>query len=116
MPETPVTTKPAPKQKPRTDKQKNKPKPLPPFNVVLLDDDDHTYEYVIEMLQKVFGHGLEKSFLMAKEVDTQGRVIVYTTHKELAELKRDQIRGYGRDARIAASAGSMTAIVEPAMG
>ena len=24
------------------------------LHVVLLDDDDHTYEYVIEMLQKLF--------------------------------------------------------------
>ena len=26
----------------------------PLFHVVLLDDDDHTYDYVIEMLQKLF--------------------------------------------------------------
>ena len=29
--------------------------PLPPWNVVLLDDNDHTYEYVVEMLLKLFG-------------------------------------------------------------
>lgn len=28
---------------------------IPPYNVVLLDDNDHTYEYVIEMLRAVFG-------------------------------------------------------------
>ena len=26
----------------------------PLFNVVLLDDDDHTYDYVIEMLGRLF--------------------------------------------------------------
>ena len=26
----------------------------PLYRVVLLDDDDHTYDYVIEMLQKIF--------------------------------------------------------------
>jgi ATP-dependent Clp protease adaptor protein ClpS len=92
------------------------PKQLPPFNVVLLDDDDHTYEYVIEMLGKVFGYVKEKAFELAKEVDSSGRVIVLTTHKELAELKRDQILGYGRDRRISACRGSMTAIIEPAEG
>ena len=27
---------------------------VPLYQVVLLDDDDHTYDYVIEMLQKIF--------------------------------------------------------------
>ena len=97
-------------------KRKHKPKNLPPFNVVLLDDDDHTYEYVIEMLGKVFGYVKEKAYQLAKEVDGSGRVIVLTTHKELAELKRDQILAYGRDTRISACRGSMTAIIEPAEG
>ena len=87
---------------------------LPPYNVVLLDDDDHTYAYVIEMLGKLFGYGEPKAFQMAKEVDSNGRVIVLTTHKERAELKRDQITAYGADVRMASSKGSMTAIIEPA--
>ena len=38
---------------------------------------------------------------MAKEVDTQGRVIVLTTTMEHAELKRDQIHAYGKDDLVA---------------
>ena len=103
-------------------KPKNKAKPskkrptrqLPPWNVVLLDDDDHTYDYVIEMLCGVFGHPIEKAFGMACEVDQSGRVIVCTTHRELAELKREQIIAWGADPRISACRGGMTAIVEPA--
>lgn len=107
--ETGTATKiaPAKKTKPQT-------KQLPPFNVILLDDDDHSYEYVIEMLGKVFGHPVEKAFAMAKEVDNSGRVIVLTTHKERAELKRDQILAYGPDARIASCTISMKAVIEPA--
>ena len=90
------------------------PKQLPPYNVVLLDDDVHTYAYVIEMLGVVFAHGVEKAYQMAKEVDKSGRVIVLTTHKELAELKRDQILAYGADPRMEESKGSMRAVVEPA--
>jgi ATP-dependent Clp protease adaptor protein ClpS len=97
-------------------KPRRKTKQLPPFNVVLLDDDDHTYEYVIEMLGQVFGYAKEQAFKLAEEVDGSGRVIVLTTHKELAELKRDQILAYGRDSRISACRGSMTAIIEPAGG
>ena len=101
----------APKRKVQPTTQK-----LPPYNVVLLDDDDHSYEYVIEMLGKVFGHSVEKAFEMAKEVDSKGRVIVLTTHKERAELKRDQILAYGPDARIAACTVSMKSVIEPAEG
>lgn len=90
-----------------------KPKKLPQYNVVLLNDDDHTYEYVIVMLLEIFAHPPQRGFAMAKKVDSEGRVIVLTTHKELAELKRDQIRGYGIDIRLATSRGSMGAVIEP---
>lgn len=86
----------------------------PNWHVVLLDDDDHTYDYVIEMLGKVFGYGMEKSFQMAREVDTSGRVIVWTGALEKAEFKRDQIHAFGADWRIPRCKGSMSAILEKA--
>ena len=89
---------------------------LPPYNVVLLDDDDHSYEYVILMLKKVFGHPIEKGFEMAQEVDSKGRVVVATTNLERAELKRDQIQAFGPDPLIPRCKGSMSATVEPASG
>ncbi len=91
-------------------------KTLPVWNVVLLDDDDHTYEYVIEMLHKLFGHPIPDCYLMAREVDTAGRVIVLSTHRERAELERDRIHAYGADPRISRCKGSMSAIIEPAFG
>jgi len=84
----------------------------PVYHVVLLNDDDHTYEYVIEMLGKIFGYGVEKAFRMAREVDTVGRVIVWTGSLEQAEVKRDRIHGYGADPRIPRCKGSMSAILE----
>ncbi len=86
----------------------------PPYNVVLWNDDDHSYEYVILMLESLFAYPLEKGFLMAKEVDTQGRVIVLTTTMEHAELKRDQIHAYGKDDLVAGCKGSMKATIEAA--
>ena len=86
----------------------------PPYHVILLNDDDHSYGYVIQMLQKLFGHPPEKGFQLAKEVDTAGRVIVDTTSKERAELKRDQIHAYGPDRDIPRCKGSMSATIEPA--
>ena len=87
---------------------------LPPYNVILLNDDDHSFDYVIEMLQAIFAHPPEKGFQMAEEVDATGRVIVLTTHLELAELKRDQIHAYGPDKRIPQCQGSMSAEIESA--
>ena len=87
-----------------------------PWQVVLLNDDDHTYEYVIEMLGALFGHPPEVAFLMAQEVDRAGRVVVERTTRERAELKQEQIHGYGPDPRLARSQGSMSAEIEPTDG
>jgi ATP-dependent Clp protease adaptor protein ClpS len=104
---------------PRTSKrvkeeEQERTKRQPPYHVILLNDDDHTYEYVIRMLGELFGHPAERAFLMAKEVDTTGRVIVATTSKERAELKRDQIHAYGPDHLLARCKGSMSALIEAA--
>jgi len=66
------------------------------------------------MLKVLFGHPLEKGFLLAREVDQTGRAVVCTTSLERAELKRDQIHAYGPDPRIKGCAGSMSAVIEPA--
>ncbi len=95
-------------------KRDEKTKKLPPYHVVLLNDDDHSFEYVIAMLQQLFGHPPERGYQMAMEVHTQGRVIVDTTSKERAELKRDQIHAFGADAQIPRCQGSMSADIEPA--
>src|SRR3954451_7725331 len=54
----------------------------PPYHVIVLNDEEHTYEYVIEMLGKVFGHSRATGMEMARTIDTTGRAIVLTTHKE----------------------------------
>ena len=91
-----------------------RPQALRPWHVVLIDDDDHTYDYVIEMLMNLCGHSLERGLRAARTVDREGRAIVYTTHRELAELKLEQIGAFGVDPRIARSSGAMRAILEPA--
>lgn len=84
------------------------------WHVVLLDDDDHTYDYVIRMAQTLFAHSPQKALQIAKTVDSQGRVVMLTTHKEHAKLKRDQIHAFGKDPLMARSRGSMSAVIEPA--
>lgn len=100
----------------RREREDTRPKRQPRYHVILWDDDDHSYAYVIAMLLELFGHPPEKGYQMAKEVDTAGRVIVLTTTKEHAELKRDQIHAYGKDGLIDGCQGSMWATIEPVPG
>ena len=86
----------------------------PLYRVVLLDDDDHTYDYVIEMLQKIFIFTVEQALNHAQEVDSTGRTVLITCELPEAEFARDQVHSYGRDWRLPRSKGSMSAIVEPA--
>ena len=89
---------------------------LPLYNVVLLDDNDHSYDYVIEMLQMLFIFTLDEAFRHAEEVDRCGRTVLITCERPQAEFARDQIHAYGPDPRLPRSAGSMSAIVEPTAG
>jgi ATP-dependent Clp protease adaptor protein ClpS len=82
--------------------------------VVLLDDNDHTYDYVIEMLQKIFIFSLEQAYRHAEEVDRMGRTVLITCELPQAKFARDQIHSSGPDHRLARSKGPMSAIIEPA--
>ena len=97
-------------------RQEKKDQLTPLYNVVLLDDDEHTYEYVIEMLQKLFAFSKTDAFQHAVEVDSTGRTIVMTCELAQAEFGRDQIHAFGADPRMPQSKGSMSAIVEPVAG
>ena len=85
----------------------------PLYRVVLLDDDDHTYDYVIEMLKKIFIFSSEQALRHAEEVDAQGRTVLITCELPEAEFGRDQIHAYGPDWRLPRSKGPMSAVIEP---
>jgi ATP-dependent Clp protease adaptor protein ClpS len=91
---------------------KKKPKRQPRYNVILWNDDDHSFDYVIEMMQKLFAHDEVRGFQIADTVHQQGKAIVLTTTMEHAELKRDQIHAYGPDKHIKRCKGSMSATIE----
>lgn len=92
----------------------NKTKRQPPYNVILMNDNDHTVEYVVALCQKIFGYPVEKGLLMSKEVHEKGRAILWTGALELAELKQEQIHSVGKDPQVMLCKGSMTAVLEPA--
>jgi ATP-dependent Clp protease adaptor protein ClpS len=89
-----------------------RPKQQPRYHVVLWDDDDHSYEYVIDMMKELFGHPSEQGFTIAEQVDASGRAVCLTTTLEHAELKRDQIHAFGKDGMIQSCLGSMWSSIE----
>ncbi|MCE9548751.1 MAG: ATP-dependent Clp protease adaptor ClpS [Planctomycetia bacterium] len=90
-----------------------RPKQQPRYHVILWNDDDHSYPYVVRMLQELFAHPPERGFQLAKEVDRSGRAILLTTTREHAELKQEQVHAFGRDELVAVCCGSMSATIEP---
>ncbi len=113
------TTAPAPPKRPRIAPHQPRQQPQtappalePPWHVILLDDEVHTHEYVVEMLGALFGHAHELALLMARAVHDSGRVIVATVHKELAELRQQQIEEYGPDKHVPECQVSMRATIE----
>ena len=93
---------------------KRKKRQVPRYHVVLWDSDDHSFDYVERMLRELFGHTPEECHQMAETVNDEGKVVVLTTTKEHAELKRDQILAYGKDQQSRDCKGSMYATIEAA--
>ncbi len=84
------------------------------WSVVLLDDDEHSYDYVTRMMRKLFGRSEQAAYQIAQRVDGQGRAICWTGMREHAEFKQEQVHGFGADPIMIESKGSMSAILEPA--
>ncbi|MBV8084405.1 MAG: ATP-dependent Clp protease adaptor ClpS [Chloroflexi bacterium] len=76
---------------------------LPPFHVILHNDDVHTFDDVARALNKVIGVSLKRGYELADIVHNQGKAVVATCRKEQAELYRERLEGY-----------KLTVTIEPA--
>ena len=88
---------------------------LPPYHVIVLNDDHHSMEFVVEVLCKVFGYQPERSVQLMLEAHTSGRAIVWTGAKEVAELKAEQITSF-HEKRGGTDLGPLGCTIEPAPG
>ncbi|GAC1309112.1 MAG: ATP-dependent Clp protease adaptor ClpS [Isosphaeraceae bacterium] len=102
-----------PKQKPKTDTTTSTRK-QPPYHVIILNDEEHTFEYVIDLLRQLFAHPQEAAEILTWRIHNTGRAVVYTCHKEKAEFKRDQVLAGGADPRMKNSKGPLQCYIEPA--
>ena len=98
---------------PRTD-EVTRTRRQPPYHVIILNDDDHSMQFVVEVLCKVLGVAVERAYQFMMMAHTSGRAIIWTGPKEVAELKAEQIhtcsevRADGRDL------GPVSCVIEPA--
>ena len=95
--ETAVAVESPPLPTRRQQERASNPKPQPPYAVVLFNDSIHTFTFVIDTLTRIFGYPIEKSYTLALQIHNEGKGIVWSGVREVAELKRDQIRGAGHD-------------------
>lgn len=100
-----------------------KPKPeeavrrLPPYHVIILNDDHHSFEFVMYVLREVFRFKIEQAFELTKEAHEKGRAVVWTGNKEVAELKAEQVSTFHETReRDGAKLGPVGCVIEPAPG
>jgi ATP-dependent Clp protease adaptor protein ClpS len=84
------------RKRPVTD---TKPKPQPPYAVVLHNDWVNGFDYVVGVLRKVFHYSGARAFWLTLRAHCGGRSVVWSGSLEVAELKADQVRGCGADPR-----------------
>jgi ATP-dependent Clp protease adaptor protein ClpS len=110
LPDVNVTTKPREREETRTRR-------LPPYNVILENDDHHSFEFVVGVLRKTLGCSEQRAFALTFQAHNSGRAVVWTGSKEVAELKLEQIQTF-HETRAAdgAKLGPLSCCIEPAPG
>ena len=83
-----------------------------PCNVILFNDEEHTYDYVVEMLTHASRLSRENAFRCAVEVDLTGRTIVHYGTRDECEGVVTRIKAYGPDHRLPQSMNSMNAEIQ----
>ena len=68
---------------------------LPPFRVILHNDDVNTFEHVIRTIQKLTPLDEEEAVTRTLEAHETGASLLLVTHKERAELYVEQFATFG---------------------
>jgi ATP-dependent Clp protease adaptor protein ClpS len=92
------------------------PRLLPPYNLILENDDFHSFEFVVMVLCKALGYSVERSVQYTLEAHETGQSVVWTGSKEVAELKLEQITTFHEDRADGRKFGPLSCRIEPAPG
>lgn len=74
---------------------KKPPKPLPPYKLLLHNDDVNDVEYVVKTILKITPLGTKEAQQRTLEAHTLGLSLLLTTHRERAELYQEQFTSAG---------------------
>jgi len=97
------STAPKPKRAPQRSPRRQPPQPLPPWKVLLHNDDKNAMEYVIATIMQLTTLNEQDAQQRMTEADKTGVALLLTTHKERAELYQEQFTSKG-----------LTVTIEPA--
>ncbi len=89
---------------------------VPPYHVILENDDHHSMQFVVEVLCKALGCAVERAVELMLEAHTSGRAVVWTAPREVAELKAEQILTFHEVRDDGSDLGPVGCTVEPAPG
>ncbi len=89
---------------------------LPPYHVILENDDHHSMEFVISVLQKALGYSVERSYQLMMLAHSSGQAIVWTGSKEVAELKMELMLSEHEIKPNGQKLGPLGVRIEPAAG
>ena len=65
------------------------------WRVIVLNDDPHTFEGVAcALAQTIPGVDYDKGMALANKIHTTGQALVWSGHRELAELYHSQLEAY----------------------
>jgi ATP-dependent Clp protease adaptor protein ClpS len=84
-----------PKRAAKTAPRRKPPQMLPPWKVLLHNDDRNSFEFVIESIVELTPLKKEDAVTRTKEAHETGVALLLTTHKERAELYREQFQSKG---------------------
>jgi ATP-dependent Clp protease adaptor protein ClpS len=66
------------------------------WRVIVLNDNHNTFEGVaFALAQTIPGIDYDKGMRLANTIHTKGQAVVWSGHRELAELYHSQLDGYG---------------------
>ncbi|HEV2295996.1 MAG TPA: ATP-dependent Clp protease adaptor ClpS [Tepidisphaeraceae bacterium] len=84
-----------PKKKSKADPKHKPPQMLPPWKVLLHNDDKNDVRFVIDTIVELTPLNKQDAETRTKEADDTGVSLLLVTHKERAELYKDQFESKG---------------------
>jgi len=94
----------APVRKPAAPKQK--PRKLPPYKVLLHNDDVNTFDHVIKTILMLTNLATEEAIVKTLEAHESGVALLLVTHRERAELYSEQFHSRNLKVTIEPAGGS----------